>query len=578
MSETVATVRSVSIALCGSGGAGVITTGTLLLDAAADDGWYGLQTRTVGPQIRGGESAALIRLATMPVSSHDDQFHILAAVDWNNVERFAAELPLGPDSIIITDPKSGPVPDVIAGSEARVIEVPLKQLAATVTGGRSNMVALGVIAELVGIPEATLAKQVDKRLARKGADAVAASLAAMAAGRAAVAGQAGPCRLAAPDTQAAGRWLISGNQAAALGGLRGGVRFAAAYPITPATDMLEWLAGALPKVGGRLLQAEDELASINMALGAAFGGVPAMTATAGPGLALMLESLGMAVATETPVVVVDVMRGGPSTGIPTKTEQSDLNMAVYGLHGDAPHLVLAPQSVEDCLATLQWSVHLAEALQTPAIVLSDQFLGQARAVIDPPADLAFVAARKVETHPSETYRRYALTADGVSPVTLPGTPGGQFVAESLEHTEDGRPASQAEHHISQLEKRRRKLDGHDYGTWWATIEGDADADLAVICWGSVTGVAREALMRARADGVRAKLIAPRLLAPIRPKAMAAALKGVRQVLVVEQTHGGQFHKYLRAHYDLPGEVRSFCVPGPLMIQPGEIHELIGRRQ
>jgi 2-oxoglutarate ferredoxin oxidoreductase subunit alpha len=184
----------------------------------------------------------------------------------------------------------------------------------------------------------------------------------------------------------AGRWMISGNEAAGLGAGRGGVRFAAAYPITPATEILEWMAPALTKVGGTLVQAEDELASINMIIGASYGGIPSLTATSGPGLALMTESIGLAVASEVPIVIVDVMRGGPSTGIPTKSEQSDLNMAVYGLHGDAPHIVVAPTSVADCVFTTQWAVHLAESMQVPAIVLSDQFIGQARAVVGRPAE------------------------------------------------------------------------------------------------------------------------------------------------------------------------------------------------
>ena len=182
--------------------------------------------------------------------------------------------------------------------------------------------------------------------------------------------------------------LISGNEAAGYGAIRGGVRFVAAYPITPATEMLEWMAPALAKVGGTLLQAEDELASINMIIGASYGGVPSLTATAGPGLALMTEGIGLAVSAEVPVVIVDVMRGGPSTGIPAKSEQSDLSFAVSGLSGDAPRLVLAPTSIADCLATTQWAVELAEALQAPAIVLSDQFMGQSRAIIDRPADVA----------------------------------------------------------------------------------------------------------------------------------------------------------------------------------------------
>ena len=202
------------------------------------------------------------------------------------------------------------------------------------------------------------------------------------------------------------RWFISGNEAAGYGAIRGGVRFVAAYPITPATEMLEWMAPALAKVGGTLLQAEDELASINMIIGASYGGVPSLTATAGPGLALMTEGIGLAVSAEVPVVVVDVMRGGPSTGIPAKSEQSDLSFAVSGLSGDAPRLVLAPTSIADCLATTQWAVELAEALQAPAIVLSDQFMGQSRAIIDRPADVAFLGKRQTAAANAPDYKRY----------------------------------------------------------------------------------------------------------------------------------------------------------------------------
>ena len=159
---------------------------------------------------------------------------------------------------------------------------------------------------------------------------------------------------------AAARWNISGNEAAGLGALRGGLRFVAAYPITPATEMLEWLAPRLERLGGALLQAEDELASVNMIIGSSFGGAPSLTATSGPGLSLMMEGLGLAIASETPVVVVNVQRGGPSTGIPTKSEQSDLNLAVYGFHGDAPHLVLAALDIRDCVFTLHWAMRLAE--------------------------------------------------------------------------------------------------------------------------------------------------------------------------------------------------------------------------
>jgi 2-oxoglutarate ferredoxin oxidoreductase subunit alpha len=328
------------------------------------------------------------------------------------------------------------------------------------------------------------------------------------------------------------------------------------------------MAPSLAKTGGILLQAEDELAAINMIIGASYGGTPALTATSGPGLSLMIEALGLSTAAEIPVVVIDVMRGGPSTGIPTKSEQTDLNIAVYGMHGDAPHLVLAPQSVADCLFTTQWATHLAETLQAPAIVLSDQFMGQARAAIPRPADVAFIGTRAVAREINGAYKRYAAAANGVSPMALPGTRGGQYTADGLTHTERGTPTSSADVHLAQLDKRRDKLDEHNYGDHWATIEDDGD--LAVLTWGSVTGAAREAIALARREGMAARLVAPRLLSPVRPRDMLAALTGAKRILVVEQSHGGQFHRYLRAHYDLPGEVQVFNRAGPLPITAAEI--------
>jgi 2-oxoglutarate ferredoxin oxidoreductase subunit alpha len=298
----------------------------------------------------------------------------------------------------------------------------------------------------------------------------------------------------------------------------------------------------------------------------------ALTATSGPGLSLMIEALGLATSAEIPVVVVDVMRGGPSTGIPTKSEQGDLNIAIFGLHGDAPHLVLAPQSVGDCLFTTQWATYLAETLQAPAIVLSDQFMGQSRAALERPADVAFIGARAIATEISGVYKRHALTANGVSPMAIPGTRGGQYTADGLTHSERGTPTSGADDHLAQLDKRCDKLDHFNFGDHWASVEGSGD--LAVITWGSLTGAAHEAAGRAKAHGINARVVAPRLLAPARPEQMMAALEGVKRILVVEQTHGRQFHKYLRAHYDLPAPVRVFHRPGPLPITAGEIHRAI----
>jgi 2-oxoglutarate ferredoxin oxidoreductase subunit alpha len=563
---------SISIAIVGSGGAGALTTVNFLLEVASSAGWHGLFTRTLGPQIRGGEAAGLLRLAVHPVDCLPDQFDLIIGIDWLNAHRFGAEIKAGPETLVISDPRGGEPPPMVAASGARVIDIPMKEIAKSIAGGRPNMIALGIASRLLGFTVEQMLEPIAKKLGDKGEAAIEASRAGLKAGFEAAAGIKLGTQLAKPIPSEARRWLLSGNEATGLGAIRGGVRFAAAYPITPATEILEWLSPSLARVGGTLLQAEDELAAINMIIGSSYGGTPALTATSGPGLSLMIEAIGLATAAEIPIVVVDVMRGGPSTGIPTKSEQTDLNIAVYGLHGDAPHLVLAPQSVGDCLFTTQWATYLAEALQTPAIVLSDQFMGQARASIERPADVAFIGARAVAAEVNGAYKRYALAPGGVSAMAIPGTPGGQYTADGLTHSELGIPTSGATDHLAQLNKRRDKLDRFNYGDHWASIEGSGD--LALITWGSLTGAAREAAERAAADGVNVRIIAPRLLAPVRPEQMAAALDGVARILVVEQSHGGQFHRYLRAHYDLNAEVRAFYRPGPLPITAGEIHRAI----
>ncbi len=557
---------SVSVALVGSGGAGSMRAGEILLEAAAEAGLFGLMTRAMGPQIRGGEAAALLRIATTPVSSPDDHLDLLVALDWSNFVSFAAEIPLGPDSLVLADPAEGDAPGAVRASGARLLALPLKQLLRTVPGGHGNMIGLGAAATLIGLDAAVILRVLRHQLGRKGEAVLAANAASLSLGAEAMAAEPPLCRLATSD--GAARWTISGNQATGLGALQAGVRFVAAYPITPATEVLEWLAPALAETGGVLVQAEDELAAINMTIGASFAGTPSLTATSGPGLALMVEALGLAVASEMPLVVVDVMRGGPSTGIPTKSEQTDLNIAVYGLHGDAPHLVLAPNSIADCLFTTHWAVTLAEQLQTPALVLSDQALGQSRAVIAPPAPLPQAAARLTAAPQEGGYLRYALTESGVSPMAIPGTPGGAYVADGLEHSERGTPSAQAAAHHAQLDKRAHKLALHDFAPHWADIEGEGE--IGLLTWGSVTGAAREAAARARARGIRVRLISLRLLLPAQPSHMAAALAGLRGVLVVEQSHGRQFHKYLRSHYDLPPAVSVLSRPGPLPIRPAEI--------
>ncbi|MEJ2376120.1 MAG: 2-oxoacid:acceptor oxidoreductase family protein [Pseudolabrys sp.] len=507
---------SISIVFAGSGGAGALTAGSVLLRAAAHAGYYGMMTQLLGPQVRGGESAALLQVSTEPVESQPDRYELFVALDWEKVEQFGLEIPLDETTVIIADPEAGPVPPGIARSKARVVPFVMSDKLASqheraLRGMRVNMFAAGAAATLLGLAPEDIRTAVDAVFAGKSAELAAANANSALAG--AEAAGSLPLNMRLPPPQKTARWLISGNQAVALGALRGGVRFVGCYPITLATDMVEWLSPRLEKLGGKLVLAEDELASINMALGASYGGTPSMTFTSGPGLSLMVETLGLAVATEIPLVVVDVMRGGPSTGLPSKTEQGDVNLAIHGAHGDAPRVVLAPMSVSDCINTAEFAVYAAESLQVPVLVLSDKALGQARTVVDPHTERPKLLTRRTDGAPADKpFKRYALGANAVAPMPVPGTPGHQWVAEGLTHNEADLPASGAGIHVAQINRRGKKIARFDAGEYWGKRWGLGDT--AVIAFGSTVG-----------PGARSRAAARRRQPPHPRRRLAHALAG-----------------------------------------------------
>lgn len=573
--KNIMTQNSISIAITGSGGAGVMTIGQILLNAVAKTGYYGLMARSLGPQIRGGEAAALLRFSSEKVENQGDFFNILIAIDWGNITRFQGELALTSKSIIIYDPECGEVPDFILKNKPKLIAVPLTAAAKEVEFGRSNMVGLGFLAEIIGLNQSFIRSVLQKSLKKKGERIFESAMTCLAKGIALAQNTKINLEFQIHPHKTNNRWSITGNEAAGLGAVRGGIKFVAAYPITPATDILEWLAPNLKKVGGVMVQAEDELAAINMLLGASFGGKPSLTATSGPGLALMMEALGLGIASEVPMVIVNVQRGGPSTGIPTKSEQSDLNIALYGSHGDSPHLVLAANSSSDCLFTAEWATILAENTQCPAIVLSDQFMGQALVIIDEPTPSKNTAKRLVTQGKVSDYLRYQLTDSGISEMSIPGTIGGEYIADGLEHNEKGIPSTETQSHQEQLDKRLRKLTDYDYGKNWADIEGYGKT--AIITFGSITGSIREALKES-GQQKDFRLISIRLLYPIQPERMEKALEGVKKVIVIEQNHLGQLYHFLKGHYDLPAKITNFARPGPLPIKPEEITQIISGRR
>jgi 2-oxoglutarate ferredoxin oxidoreductase subunit alpha len=560
--------HSLSIAITGAGGAGVISCGELLLQAWAQQGGRGLLRKAYGPQIRGGESAALLKLTETERYTAADHYDLVVALDWDNFFRFEDEIRLGEDSWILCE-QGQTIPEPVMNLQPGILALPLEETASAAHAeGRVNMLVLGLLGALLGLPADSLCQLAGEKLARKAQAYREGAFASIRRGEA----LRPDFHLVVPDRGDTGAWYLSGNQAAGVGAIETGVRFVAAYPITPASDVLEWMAGPLESVGGQLVQAEDELAAINMTIGAAFGGVPAFTATSGPGLALMSESIGLAVASETPVTVLNVMRGGPSTGIPTKSEQSDLNIALHGLHGDAPHLVLAPLDIADCVFTTGWAVALAQQLQTPAIVLSDQFIGQSTAVVSEPRRWLGTGAGESPETTDNDYLRYRLTASGISALAAPGDVDRRFTADGLEHNEKGTPSARHSDHQQQLRKREQKLRQFDYGDDWGALSGDGE--IALVCFGSSSAVVAEAAELIAAMGTSTRVIALRLLAPLPVDALAAALEEASRVFVVEQNHSAQLYHYLRGQMDLMQPLHSYAEAGPVPLNAGKIADFI----
>lgn len=565
---------TVTVSVSGSGGSGAVTIGMVLLKSIANSGFYGYMSRSSGPQIRGGESAVILSFSDHPIERNADGIDVHFALDWRGFERFSDEIPLNSDSCVIFDNSQDTLPDMVAKTGAKIIETDLKAEVKQIKGSRPNSFAIGLLAAQLGLSLESVSKAMHQILDQKGKVLEENTLHAIKVGYTLL--EETPSLLTNWQPSFQPRWNISGNEACGLGALRGGIQLVAAYPITPASDIVEYLAPRLEKFGGSVLIAEDELAAMNMVIGSSFGGKASMTATSGPGISLMLEAMGLAVASETPALVINVMRGGPSTGIPTKSEQTDLNQALFGMHGEAPHVVVAPLSIADSVSTTQWALGLAEAMQTLVILLSDQRIGQSRAIIDAVPAKTYDLQRKVLTEKESDvpYERYAITKDCITPMAIPGNTQGLYTADGLEHTVTGNPSSMASDHLQQLKKRASKVTQFDYAEEWAEIEtSDKKSDTIVLTWGSTFGNVKEAVEELNREGLAIDLLALRLLMPLRVDAIKALCRD-KQVIVVEQSYSGQFYHYCLGQGAIDASALVLAEPGPLVLKKSEIKAFI----
>lgn len=565
--------QEVSLGIIGSGGAGVMTTGELLLSTASACGMYGVMTKSYGPQIRGGESACFLRLGVTPYEKQADRLDLLVVLDWRNVDRFGEELSLNPGAWLLYE-RTDHAPQLEIFREA-VRPVGWKALLSRIEGGkeRLNILVLGMVCHLLGLQQATALSVLSERFQDMGTETTQANAAVFRAGWSwAEQEWKEPAFPLLTNGRSLPRWVLTGNQGIVIGSLVAGCEFYAGYPITPATDIMEDLSRYLPLRGGVVIQAEDELAAVNMAIGASFGGKKALTATSGPGFSLMAEGLGLALMAEIPLVVVDVQRVGPSTGIATKTEQSDLWAALASSHGDNPRVVLAPSSIRDSIGMTVNAFNIAERYRVPVILVSDQFLGGRAEILDPiPLDAFLVHTREVAGDlETSVHRRFGPLQELLPPMALPGTPGHESTAESTEHDRRGWPVSSSGAHQEQSIRRTRKLDALAVEESWIECCGDPSARLGIIGWGSTRGVVWEAVDAARAAGISIKGIVPHLLFPPQPQLMHCLFEGLDILYVAELSSMRQFYHYLRAFYQLPPRVIPIARAGGMPLRTSEV--------
>jgi 2-oxoglutarate ferredoxin oxidoreductase subunit alpha len=539
-----------AVRFAGEGGEGVVSAGELLARAAARAGREVFAVRNVPTEVQGGFACVTVRSATAPVPSAGDGIDVLIAFSEAAGAPHRADLRAGGFHYYNSD--AGPTP----AHASPATGVPLDSVARRETGSARdrNLVALGVGAAVLGLEAGPVADLAVERLGGRTAGGGEAVRRAVRAGHDLVRERrpGGGGAAAAPPSAGAGRLVLTGNEAVALGAIAAGCRRFFGYPITPATEILDLLAAELPGRGGVALSVEDEMAALAMCLGSSFAGGKAMTATSGPGFSLMAELLGLAAAEEIPVVVVDVQRAGPSTGLPTKTEQGDLLAAVFGGHGDFPRVVIAPVDVEDAFHQAVNAFNLAETHQVPVILLSDQDLAQRiQTVRRPDVGSVRVAERATVPAGDGPFRRYADAPGGVSPMPVPGTPGLCWRASGQEHDETGLPSADPANHVRMMRRRAARLEAIPGDACGVASCGDPAAETLVLGWGSTYGAVREAVERLCAGGVPVRALYPKRLWPYPASLLDAPVARARRVVVPEANFSGPFARLVGMHHGVP---------------------------
>ena len=528
--------KETNVLVGGEAGQGLATVGSLLTKSLVRAGYRVVVTQSYQSRIRGGHNTFAVRAGVGEVVAPREAVDVLVALNEETVELHRGELT--PRGLILADEAFGAAGD-------RVLAVPYKELA---TARYRNVAALGVAACLVGLDEELVAGVVDGYFGKKGKgqeenrQALSKAFAWAAA--------LGPAhrRPLAAVSEPAERLALNGNQAVALGAASAGVKFCAFYPMTPSTSIPLTLIAHAEEMGLTVEQAEDEIAAINMALGASYAGAPAMVATSGGGFALMVEGVSLAGMTETPIVIVVAQRPGPATGLPTRTEQADLEFVLRAGHGEFPRALFAPGDVEECFHLTRRAFALTQKYPTPAFVLTDQFIADSFRAVEPfdVEGLPPVGSYAAPPEFAEPYARYAVTDSGVSPRLLPGASRHLVVVDSDEHAEDGHLTEDLDARVRQVKKRRRKESGIRAEVVPPRYDGDERPELLLVSWGSSKGAVAEAAANLRENGARAATLHFPQVWPLVAEQFLGRLGEAERVVAVEGNASGQLARLIRA--------------------------------
>ena len=501
---------------------------------------------TIPSTISGGPSIFQVRIGSGEVLSPGDDADVLLAFYQHSYEEHIGSLKK--NGIVLYD-SDHVEPKQEWQKDYHHVGIPISSLTVEAIGGTAkdkgkNIYALGLVARMFDLNVTKLEKLIQERFTGKDQSIVKNALAAFHAGYSRSVGNLlETFRFVESQKREGQQIVMNGNEALGYGLIAAGIRFGAGYPITPWSDIMELLRRELPKYGGTFVQTEDEIAAISMAIGASYAGRVAVTGSSGPGISLKTEALDWAVMAEMPLIIVDVQRGGPSTGMPTNIEQSDLNIACFGGHGDSPRVVLAPANVEDCFYTAIEAVNIARAYNVPVFILSDQGIAT-RIEAFPEPNLEKVCQDiSPDLTPVADYKPYDLnTPNSVVPRVVPGTrihSGKYPIATGLEHDELGHPTGSPKLHMAMTAKRRKKLQAFAAALPSPKIYGPPEGNVLLVGWGSTQGPIREAVDRARAAGDSISGLNLRHLNPL-PNGLENIFSGFHHVLVVEMNDEGLY--------------------------------------